>query len=138
MVPSSLFSPSFSCHLLSIPFPGSFPSFPLEFLVLPTFSIFSVSPVHPSLGAARRHPSQPDGGAASAQRNSQETQRVHAGGDRRLPQALDTVCRNTFTHRICCQTSRHCLHTPCTRRCHIKRDQCSIYTTHKNPQYTQD
>lgn len=41
----------------------------------------------------RGHPCKPDGGAASAQRNPQETQRVHAGGDRRLPQAVDTTWR---------------------------------------------
>lgn len=64
------------------------------------FLNLSISCIRPLLGAARWHPSKPDRGAASAQRNPQETQRVHAGGDRRLPQAVDAVCTNSgATHK---------------------------------------
>lgn len=62
-----------------------------------SFFNFNVSCAHPSLGAARRHPGQPDGGAAAAQRNPQETERVHAEGEGRLPQTVDTVRRNTYS-----------------------------------------
>lgn len=62
---------------------------------------FSFSSVHPPPGAARWHPCKPNGGAAPAPRNPQKTQRVHAGGDRCLPQAVDAVCRaHTNTGRV--------------------------------------
>lgn len=44
-------------------------------------------------GAARWHPCKPNRGAPSAPRSPQKTQRVHTGGDRCLPQAVDAVCR---------------------------------------------
>lgn len=62
-----------------------------------SFALSTPLPHHHSPGAARWHPCEPNGGAAPAPRNPQKTQRVHAGGDRCLPQAVDAVCR-AHTH----------------------------------------
>lgn len=66
-----------------------------------SFVLSTPLPHHRSPGAARWHPRKPNRGAAPAPRNPQKTQRVHAGGDRCLPQAVDTVCRaHTNTGRV--------------------------------------
>lgn len=54
------------------------------------------TPVLPP-GVTGRHPGQFDGGAASAQRDPPQAQRVHAGGSGRLPPTVDAVRAHTYT-----------------------------------------
>lgn len=49
------------------------------------------SPASPP-GFTGQHPGQLDGGAASAQGDPPQTQRVHTGGSGRLPPSVDAVC----------------------------------------------
>lgn len=57
--------------------------------------------VHPFLGVARWHPSQPDRGASAAPSDPQEAERVHPGGGGGVSQAVDAVCRRSQTPAIC-------------------------------------